>query len=92
MSGSTIIANVQAPESIESFQLRASTKNIFPKSPYTMDGIPESVSVVSLITLTNYSTRYIAQNMPRGAAIARDTRSISKVFTIAGSIDTFSVV
>ena len=89
---------MQAPESIESFQLRASTKNIFPKSPYTIDGIPESVSVVSLMTLTNllpffaYSTRYIAQNMPRGAAIARDTRSISKVFTIAGSIDTFSVV
>ena len=52
------------------------TKNNIPKSPYTMDGIPCNVSVVSLMTSTNlfplfaYSTRKIAAKIPTGVIAA----------------------
>ena len=63
-----------------------------------IDGIPESVSAVSLITPTTllpffaYSTRYIAVHIPSGTATISEQSVISIVFIIAGNIDTFSVV
>ena len=68
------------------------------KGKYTIDGIPESVSAVSLIIPTTllpffaYSTRYIAVHIPSGTATISEQSVISIVFTIAGNIDTFSVV
>ena len=42
ISGSTIIANVAAPASIEYPHFKYVTKNNIPNKPYTIDGIPES--------------------------------------------------
>ena len=61
-----------------------------------MDGIPESVSAVSLIRPTilfplfAYSTRYIAENTPKGTAITNDRAVITTVFIKAGKSETFS--
>ena len=63
-----------------------------------IEGMPESVSAVSLMTVTNllprfaYSTRYMAQPMPIGTAKSRESAVIYIVFMIDGSIDWFSSV
>ena len=98
ISGSTIIANVAAPASIEYPHFKYVTKNNIPNKPYTIDGIPESVSAVSLIIPTTllpffaYSTRYIAVHIPSGTATISEQSVIPIVLIIAGNIDTFSVV
>ena len=74
------------------------TKNNIPKSPYTMDGIPCNVSVVSLMTSTNlfplfaYSTRKIAKKIPHGTAIKSDQNVIITVLISADIRDAFSDV
>ena len=78
MTGSTMIDNVRAPDISDSLSPHAFVKNSIPKSPYTMEGIPVSVSAVILTTPTSllpvfaYSTRYIAANIPIGPAIRSD--------------------
>ena len=63
-----------------------------------MDGIPVSVSAVTRTTPTSlfpffaYSTKYIAEKIPIGPAIHKESKVIISVFIIAGSMDTFSVV
>lgn len=63
ISGRIMIASVNAPASRENPHPNVLTKNSIPNNPYTMEGIPESVSVVRRITSTNlfpfpaYSTR-----------------------------------
>ena len=89
---------IAAPASIEYPHFKYVTKNNIPNKPYTIDGIPESVSAVSLIIPTTllpffaYSTRYIAVHIPSGTATISEQSVISIVFIIAGNIDTFSVV
>ena len=61
--GRVIIAMVNAPERRESPQPSTVTKKIAPNRPYTIEGIPDSVSAViltistSLLPLFAYSTR-----------------------------------
>ena len=63
MTGRIMMEIVKAPESIEKPNLSAVTKNSMPKSPYTIDGIPASVSAfiriirTSLLPRLAYSTR-----------------------------------
>ena len=99
ISGSTIIANVAAPASIEYPHFKYVTKHTASDCVQRLiDGIPESVSAVSLIIPTTllpffaYSTRYIAVHIPSGTATISEQSVISIVFIIAGNIDTFSVV
>lgn len=76
ITGSTMIANVRTPAIREYPHALAITKARKPKRPYTMDGIPAKVSLVTRIIFTNllpffaYSTRYIAENTPTGTAIS----------------------
>ena len=69
ISGRIIIARVKAPAIMENPQPNVSTKKSSPNRPYTIDGIPDRVSVVSLISpnsllpLLAYSTRNIAANI-----------------------------
>ena len=69
-----------------------------PNSPYTIDGMPESVSAVMRMTPTMrlprlaYSTRYTAVKMPKGTASRSAVSVIMSVVAIAGVSDTFSVV
>ena len=87
---------VKAPARREKPHPRVFTKNSIPKSPYTIDGIPWSVSVVRRMISTNlfplfaYSTRKIAENIPKGTAIIRDNSVITIVLTKAGTTDAFS--
>ena len=87
---------VKAPASREKPHPRAFTKNSIPKSPYTIDGMPESVSVVSRMTSMNlfplfaYSTRKIAEKIPNGTAISSDNNVITIVLTKAGTTEAFS--
>ena len=98
ISGRIIIDRVNAPASRENPQSRVFTKNSIPNKPYTMDGIPESVSVVSRITPMNlfplpaYSTRKIAEKMPNGMAMSRDKNVMITVFISAGMSEAFSDV
>ena len=61
-----------------------------------MDGMPESVSVVRRMTSTNlfplfaYSTRKIAEKIPKGTAMISESRVIAMVLTKAGTTDAFS--
>ena len=79
MTGRTIIARVNAPDMSDNLSPHAFVKNSIPNSPYTIEGIPVSVSAVILTTPTSllpvfaYSTRYIAANIPIGPAIRRDS-------------------
>ena len=65
-----MIASVNAPARSENPQWHVLTKNNIPNNPYTIDGIPDKVSVVSLIISTNllpfpaYSARKIAEKIP----------------------------
>ena len=74
------------------------TNRMYPNSPYTIDGIPERVSVVSLIIFTTfpdfpaYSVRYTAENTPTGTAITSDSTVMITVFMMAGIIDMFAVL
>ena len=96
--GSTMITIVSAPERRDMPQCSAVTKNSIPNRPYTMDGIPESVSAVIRISFTKrlpffaYSTRKIAAKIPTGAAIARDTSVMIRVLISDGRRETFSEV
>ena len=57
------MARVKAPDSMEYSHFRYVTKNSIPNRPYTMEGMPESVSAVTRTTLISlfpffaYSTR-----------------------------------
>ena len=61
-----------------------------------MDGIPCRVSVVSRITSTNllprfaYSTRKMAEKIPKGTAIRRDSAVMITVLISAGIRDALS--
>ena len=83
---------------MENPQPNVSTKKSSPNRPYTIDGIPDRVSVVSLISpnsllpLLAYSTRNIAANIPSGTAITSEIRVIISVFIRAGINDAFSDV
>ena len=98
ISGRIMIDKVNAPASRENPQPSVLTKNNIPNSPYTMDGIPESVSVVSRITPMNllprlaYSTRKIAAKIPSGTAIKSDSPVIMTVLISAGISEAFSDV
>jgi hypothetical protein len=48
------------------------------------------MTFTSLLSLFAYSTRYIAANIPRGAAIKRDISVTKMVFISAGRSETFS--
>ena len=69
-----------------------------PNRPYTIDGMPESVSVARRTSRTRrlpffaYSTRYTAAPTPSGTASSSAIAVIVQVFTMAGSIDWFSLV
>ena len=72
--GSIIMLAVSAPEISDHPQPRVFTKNSIPKSPYIIEGMPERLSVANLMILVilpcyAYSVRYIAAEMPIGAAI-----------------------
>ena len=56
--GSTIIARVSAPAIMEFLQPVAITNARYPNKPKTIDGIPESVSVVILMTETSFEPRF----------------------------------
>ena len=93
-----MIDNVNAPASKEYPHFNVVTKNNIPKSPYTIDGIPDNVSVVIRITLINlfprlaYSTRKIAEKIPNGTAMIKDNAVIIIVLIKAGNSDPFSLV
>ena len=62
-----------------------------------MDGIPERVSLVILISFTIfpsllYWVRKIAAPRPRGTAIKRENTTINMVFMMEGSMETLSEV
>ena len=62
ITGRTIIESVREPDNKDQSRERKETKNIKPNSPYTIEGIPASVSVVKRIIETSfpgfaYSTR-----------------------------------
>ena len=69
-----------------------------PNSPYTMEGMPESVSAAMRTTATNlfleevYSTMNIAANTPSGTAMSRDIPAMMRVLKSAGTRDLFSTV
>ena len=52
ITGNIIIATVRAPDNIEYFNFKATTKNIPPNNPYIIDGIPAKLSVANLIHST----------------------------------------
>ena len=89
---------VNAPARIENPQCSAFTKNNIPNRPYTIDGIPDRVSVVRRITSINlfplpaYSTRKTAEKIPNGTAISKESRVITTVLTNAGITEAFSDV
>ena len=95
MSGSIISAIVSAPPSSEFRQPHISTKNIRPKIPYTIDGMPESVSAATRTILTKmfvdfaYSTMKIAAKMPMTPATTSEMPAIVSVLMSEGSIDMF---
>ena len=93
-----MIASVNAPASRENPHPNVLTKNNIPNNPYTMEGIPESVSVVRRITSTNlfpfpaYSTRKIAEKIPNGTAISKESSVMIIVLIKAGIKEAFSDV
>lgn len=98
ISGSIIIARVITPAIMENPQPKEILNIRYPNRPNTMDGMPESVSVVTRIIFTSllprlaYSTRYTAAKTPIGTAITRVSAVMIRVFIIAGIMLTFSVV
>ena len=96
ISGSTMMDRVNAPARMEKPHPQVVTKNNIPNRPYTMDGIPCSVSVVRRITSTNllprfaYSTRKMAEKIPNGTAIKSDSAVMMTVLINAGIKDAFS--
>src|SRR5690554_7741916 len=90
ISGRIIIDRVKAPARSDIPHPRAVTKNSIPNKPYTMDGMPERVSAVTLISFTNlfsllaYSTRKIAEKIPIGAAMDKEITIIRIVFINEG--------
>ena len=97
MVGSTISASTMLPASSE-YLLMGITRKIYPNRPNTMEGMPESVSVNSLIIFTNmlffleYSFRYIAAPMPSGSAITSASTISMPVDTNAGASDTCALL
>lgn len=89
---------VSAPDMRDNCSERYLTKNMAPKSPYTIEGIPDNVSAVilttptSLLPLPAYSVRYIAENIPAGTEIKRERTAISSVFISAGMRETLSLL
>ena len=92
------MASVIAPDMNEYCQWSAITKARNPNNPYTIDGIPDNVSTVILISLTifepffEYSARYMAEKTPTGTAMTKVHNVINTVLIIAGIIDWFSEV
>ena len=91
ITGNIIIATVRAPDNIEYFKFKTTTKKIPPNNPYIIDGIPAKLSVANLIAFTNlpflaYSCKYIADKIPIGVAIAIESITVYNVVTIIGSI------
>ena len=89
--GSTIILSVIAPANIENPNFKVVTKNIRPNKPYRIEGMPASVSTENLIIFIvlpgfEYSARYMAEPIPIGIEIARDTSTINRVFSSMGII------
>jgi hypothetical protein len=90
------MASEKAPASIEYPHPNVEANRRKPNRPYMIEGIPDRVSVVNLIIGTSllfffeYSTRYIAENIPSGAAMRSDKAVIVKVFTRAGNKETLS--
>ena len=74
------------------------TNTMKPNRPYTMEGMPWSVSVVMRMTLTSfeprfaYSVRYTAAPTPSGTARRRVSAMTSSVLKMAGSMETFSLL
>ena len=58
MSGRIMMARVIAPAISEYPQWSCVTKNSIPNRPYTMEGMPESVSVVTRMTPTSLLPRF----------------------------------
>ena len=91
-----MIAMVNAPASSDNPHFNVVTKNSIPKSPYTIDGIPDKVSVVRRITPINrlplfaYSTRKMAEKIPKGTAMISESSVIATVLTSAGNKETLS--
>ena len=87
---------VNAPARSEKPHPSVFTKKSIPNRPYTMEGIPESVSVVRRMTSTNllplpaYSTRKIAEKIPKGMAMIRESSVMITVLMRAGTTDAFS--
>ena len=96
ISGRIMMDRVNAPARREKPHPSALTKNSMPNRPYTMEGMPDSVSVVSRITSTNlfpfpaYSTRKMAEKMPKGMAMSSDKSVMITVLMRAGTTDAFS--
>jgi len=84
---------VNAPDISDNPHPRKIPKKINPNSPYTIEGIPASVSVVRRTIPTNllprfaYSTRKIAAHMPSGTDSISDKPTIINVPTSAGNRD-----
>ena len=98
ISGRIMIDKVNAPARTENPHFSVFTKNSIPNRPYTIDGMPESVSVVRRITSINlfpfpaYSTRKIAEKIPNGTAIKSESSVITTVLINAGITDALSDV
>ena len=91
-----MIAMVNAPASSDNPHFNVVTKNSKPKSPYTIDGIPDNVSVVRRMTPINrlplfaYSTRKMAEKIPKGTAMISESSVIATVLISAGNKETLS--
>ena len=98
IKGKIIIERVKEPAKIEYPHPKNVTKKSIPNNPYKIEGIPDKVSVAIRITATNlllrlaYSVKYMAEKIPRGTVIKRESNVIIIVDINAGIKDTFSLV
>ena len=96
--GSTMMVTVSMPLTRLYPRRRVILKTSSPKRPYTMEGMPASVSVVRRITFTAlsprraYSLRYMALPTPSGTASSSAHTVMVRVLIIAGSIEQLSEV
>lgn len=54
ITGNIIIATVSEPATMEYPIFNVTTKKIPPNNPYTIDGIPDKLSVANLIAVTAF--------------------------------------
>lgn len=86
---------VNAPDKSEKPKPMKVTKKIKPKRPYMMEGMPCNVSMAKRIILIifpglEYSTRYMAENIPIGVDINTDNKTIYRVLIIMGKMPRLS--